>query len=217
MSNRTRLVCAALAFALLAASLTLAGCGGGGSSTPNQLCDQNGNNCLDQYTSYCPYPSGFAPQLVYPIPEATDVPDNISEIVVADAPGAAYEGNTFFYQFYLSTISSAFALASQNGGPEDKITSAIESLPSNQVPSPSATSTIANPEYEYGTILYGPLAPATQFYVYVADTAQSGPNEFCAMSGPIAAFTTSAGSSTSSLKSTSHPPMPARELLRLRS
>jgi hypothetical protein len=217
MSNRRRFVRVALAFALVAASSVVTGCGGGGATTPTPvLCDPNDSSNCTAYSQYCPYPNGFTPQMLFPIPNSTSVPNDISGIAVADYSGVAWTGNNFYYQFYLSNLSQAFAVASI-GGVDDKITSGVQLVTVSQVPAPSAPASLPNPEYLYGSILNGPLAPSTQFYVYVDEDAQSGSNEFCAPTGPIGSFTTAAAPPTASVRSYSHPAMPARELLRLRS
>ncbi len=218
MSNRTRFVRAALVFAFLTAGSALTGCGGGGSSSGNQVCSPtDSTDCAADYTVYCPYLSGAPPQLIYPAPAAMNVPDDLNEMVIADASTANYNNPNAAYQLYLSTIGNEFTLANDNGGPNDTISGALVSISPSQIPAPAATTSIVNPIYEVGVMIYGGFAPSSVYYVYFSEIAASGPNVNCAPQGPIASFTTAPASSTTSVKSYSHPPMPARELLRLRS
>jgi len=146
-------------FALAAvAALTLAACSSGGSNAaPTPFA--------------CTAPSGL--MQVYPAPGATAVPDTTSAIYVA-VPSPLPGGNA--YDLYVVGPPSYGA----------QYTRGFSQVTPQQVPSPAATPSYANPVY-YVTQLSAPLQPASVFQVYFNDQgSQCTPQ----LGAALGAFTT---------------------------
>ncbi|MGA3036403.1 MAG: hypothetical protein ABSE64_02870 [Vulcanimicrobiaceae bacterium] len=134
-------------------------------------------------TNWCKYPNGkTAPQLIYPIPNATGVPDNLPNLVVADTAGTVYSTPSFSidYAAVLSTETTRQALL-LNG---DGLQSWFTSIALNQVPAPSAGPLPNNTEFEAAGSFNG-LTAATTYYLYITNNTFN-----CSDNGPIGSFTT---------------------------
>ncbi len=135
---------AATATAFMATALALAGCGGnGGVSFAGQ------GSCLF---------SGVT-QLIYPIPNATNVPDALSQIVFATS-------QLFPYSFDVLINTSSNPNLAKSGS-----SAFFQRIASGQVPSPSAAPTLSNPYYESAAL--SATFPHGTYYVFLNDSQVS--------------------------------------------
>ncbi len=133
-----------VAVAFMVVGLALAGCGGnGGVSFPGQ------GSCLF---------SGVT-QLIYPIPNATNVPDALSQIVFATSQLFPYS-----FQVLINT--------DPNPNHAKRGTAAFfQRINAGQVPTPSATVTMSNPYYESAAL--STTFPHGTYYVFLNDSQVS--------------------------------------------
>ncbi len=133
-----------VAAAFMAVGLALAGCGGSGTLTfPGE------GSCLF---------SGVT-QLVYPIPNATNVPDALSQVVFASS-------QLFPYSFEVLINNDP------NPGHAKRGTAAFfQRIGAGQVPTPSAPPTLSNPYYESATL--STTFPHGTYYVFLNDSQVS--------------------------------------------
>lgn len=162
--------------ALCAIAVTLSGCAGGGS----------GSSCpsMPPPTPTCIFPNGITPQMIYPEPNATGVPDNLQMFVLADINVGTYTSGSYTLEF--STQKTIPSTANNTTWGDF---SSFQQIPQSQVPSPSATATILNAIYIAATP--GPynvsaLPSHTTLYVYLSGSSVSN----CNANGPIGSFTT---------------------------
>lgn len=169
------------------AILTLGACGGSG-------------NCPPAYTTVlqpeCTYPNGTQPQMIYPIPHSSGVPDdfNLQGIVVADTSAANYNTPKGAYLAEISTQPTALE-ASDSPGP---LLDGFQPIAAAQIPTPAASPSIPNPVYEVSQTnmnvapFLGTILPQTHYYIYLQYwSLPFNPNAIgCYNVGPIGDFTT---------------------------
>jgi hypothetical protein len=145
--------------------------------------------------SECTYPNGAAPQMVYPVPNATNVPDtfNVTGVIVADSSGANYNNANGVYFAEFSTAPTAVA----NYNTISFTLAGFQPIAASALPAQAAPATIPNPKYEVSQTnaniaLLGTVSPQTRYYVYLEYLFEpfnpTGPA--CYAVGPIGDFTT---------------------------
>ena len=93
-------------------------------------------------TPTCIFPNGITPQMIYPEPNATGVPDNLQMFVLADINVGTYTSGSYTLEF--STQKTIPGTANNTTWGDF---SSFQQIPQSQVPSPSATATILNAIY----------------------------------------------------------------------
>lgn len=160
---------------LCTAALALSGCGGGGSGCPTPTPP----------VTTCIFPNGtVTPQMIYPEPNATGVPDNLQIFVLADINVGTYTSGNYILEFSLKkTIPGA---ANNTTWGDFWI---FQQIPQSQVPQPSAAATLPNAIYiaaTPGQSNASALQAHTTYYVYL----DGGFVTDCNANGPIGSFTT---------------------------
>ncbi len=160
--------------------VVLCACGGGGTaSLPATTL---------QPVAECWYPNGTMPQMVYPVTNSTNVPDNFYQtgIIVADTSAANYDGGAGFYYPEFSTGPTALA----NFGMLSYALGRFQPIPASELPPQASPASLANPYYEWAQmnpslpIPDGDILPHTRYYVYLQQY------QGCYAVGPIGSFTT---------------------------
>jgi hypothetical protein len=172
----------------LVAGITLSACGGGGAvcppgSTPAPLPE-------------CSYPNAAMPQMVYPAPNSTNVPDNfnLTGIIVADTSSANYNNSNGFYLAEFSTAPTA--LQNSNTDTISLTLDGFHPIPASLLPPQAAPATMQNPIYERSLTdlsvgqLLGTVVPQTRYYVYLQYFPMPTFYYVCYAVGPIGSFTT---------------------------
>ena len=114
---------------------------------------------------------GETVQMVYPIPGATGVPTNVSEVVFAmPSPLPGYWGG---YVNYGNTLAGGAYTAY-----------GVQTITAAQVPTPAASPTIANPVYQKIPFA-GTFLPDANVYIWLNNT-----NSTCTPYGPVGNFST---------------------------
>jgi hypothetical protein len=165
-------------------ALVLAACGGGDGS----YYDDSGNLITptpEPDGPYCSFPSGQNPQLVYPAQNATNVPDSLSQVVIADTSANPYVGPTSYGLVVVRTNSRQELENGNYGGA--LLTFEFLSPLVGPLPSPNSPSTFASPVYLGAPSSGYPntFDSGQHYYVYVFDASSS-----CYAKGPIGSFTT---------------------------
>lgn len=154
--------------AAVAVVAIVAGCGGGGCT-----------NCVA--VTPCVTPAGMLASLSYPLPGATAVPGNISQVIVAtnSTLPSDWQAGAGWDVLLAYPFSSAYS----NGHYGAEFTAATAPYPT-----PTATPSFAGPQYWSSTISYvnAPnLPPGTQITVELNDA-----NSYCFPGVTIGTFTT---------------------------
>jgi len=162
---------------VLAIGIALSACGGGATSLPAPT---------PQPAVECWYPNETMPQMVYPVPNSTNVPDNFYQtgIIVADTSAANYSGGAGFYFPLFSTAPTAL----ENFNMSSMQLSAFQPIPASELPPQAAPATLPNPVYERAvtnpSLPPGDVLAQTRYYVYMQQY------QGCYAVGPIGDFTT---------------------------
>lgn len=168
-----------------AAAIALTACGGGAACPPNSTPAPQPE---------CSYPNGTMPQMVYPAPNSTNVPDNFNftGVIVADTSSANYNIPS---GFYLAVFSTAPTALENSNGPWLQL-DGFHSIPASSLPPQTALPTIPNPVYERSytdlnvSVLIGTVLPQTRYYVYLQYIPLPTGYDVCYAAGPIGSFTT---------------------------
>jgi hypothetical protein len=142
--------------ALAAAALVLGACN---NSNPNPL-PTPGPTCN---------PGSVTTALVYPAPNSTAIPDNFGEIVVASSPNPLPSG--------WEAVAASTGYGNIPGG--------AFAPASPPFPTPNATPSFANPQYQVSSFSGAPAIAGQVVIVYL-----NNPNSTCTPLGPIGSFTT---------------------------
>jgi hypothetical protein len=144
-------------------AIAVAACNGGPTyaiATPGPTCQPGGA-----------LPQPVSPQLVYPKPGATGVPDDVTELVFAVASPLPNAWNA-----YINTSSSLNGASPTANG--------MVTISASAVPSPAASPAIPNPVYQSITFV-STLPPGATIYVWLNNTATA-----CTPLGPLGSFST---------------------------
>lgn len=184
-------------FLLCLGTIALAACGG---TTTGWTYDANDDTWIPppptpspEPVTFCAYPSGVKPQLIYPIPGSTGVSDsfNVRGIVVADRSAANYDTSTSYYMAWLGPESTDSAFESEV---TPVILSTFYQIPAAQVPQPAAAPIFSAPVYEASSTpnagLIYPIEPHEHYFVYLQRMWSDLSSNQCYAVGPIGDFTT---------------------------